>query len=70
MAAGTAIKRWLMIGAGLALVGLGLWLVWPEGVRGAWEWIVDHPGVVTTVAGLAAVIVGFKLIRRGMKKSG
>ncbi len=68
MATGTAIKRWLMIAAGFALVGVGLWLVWPGLVGDAWRWIEDHPGVVTTVAGIAAVIVGFKLIRRGLKK--
>lgn len=57
-----------MILAGLALVAVGLWLVWPGLLLGVWEWIVDHPGVVTTVAGIAAVIIGFGLIRRGLRK--
>lgn len=68
MATGTTVKRWIMVAAGLALVGVGLWLVWPGLLLGVWEWIADHPGVVTTVAGIAAVIIGFGLIRRGLRK--
>ena len=69
MAAGTTAKRWLTVAAGLVLVVGGLWLVWPGLIRDAWDWIEDHPGVVTTVAGIVAVIIGFRLIRRGLKKS-
>jgi len=69
VAAGTTAKRWLTVAAGLVLVVGGLWLVWPDLIRDAWDWIEDHPGVVTTVAGIAAVIIGFRLIRRGLKKS-
>ena len=69
MATGTTVKRWLMVAGGIALVVGGLWLVWPGLIVDAWRWIEDHPGGVTTVAGLAAVLIGFGLIRRGLKKS-
>jgi len=68
VAAGTTAKRWLLVAAGLALVLGGLWLVWPSLLLNTWRWIEDHPGVVTTVAGIVAVIIGFRLIRRGLKK--
>ena len=44
MATGTTVKRWLMVTGGIALVVVGLWLVWPGLLRGVWEWIEDHPG--------------------------
>lgn len=63
------MKRWLILLAGLLLVGLGAWLILPRDFwGGALQWVERNWGIVSIGIGIVALIVGFKLIRRGMKK--
>ena len=64
----SGLSRWLMFAAGVGLVLLGAWLVFPERVRSLFEWIARNPQWVATLGGVVAVIIGVGLIRRSLRK--
>ena len=67
--ASSAGKRWGLVIAGIVLVGVGFWLLFPARARALAEWLVDNPGVLATAGGVLALSIGLTLIRRGLKRA-